>query len=486
MSTEHETGQFHVMSIQRQFSGGVAWMAFGNWTEQAVNFLIFVILARLLGAEAFGLLAMATVFVVLSEFLVRETLSEALISLPDLRPDHLNSTFWLLAMFGGGVTAVLVVGAWAIGWIYGEPRIVPIMQALALTVPMIALTAVPVGLLRREMRFRILSLRAIAGVVAGGVVGIAMAVAGAGVWALVGQRLVQVGVNIVLAWGAVDWRPARKFDKQAATEVGQFGGQVIALRAGEIALTQIPILVVGAVAGPIATGLYAMAWRIVDLAAVLIAMPLRQASQPAFAAISREGGDAVEFLLRLTALAGWIAFPAFAGLAILAEPFLMTVFGQKWLDAAPVLSALAMLGAYLSIEKQHQSFVLAAGNARSIAAMTWIEAGIAAIAIWLILPYGLAWAAGAQVAILYALWPIRFAILGRLSDRRWREFTVPHIWPVLGSSFMGIMVWMIVTRLEDDTFLQLVTGSLAGSATYLGFTLIFQKDRLKLARSFIR
>ena len=70
------------MSITRQFSKGVAWMAAGNWLEQAINFVVFVVLARLLVAEAFGLLAMATAFVILSEFLVRETLSEFLIAIP--------------------------------------------------------------------------------------------------------------------------------------------------------------------------------------------------------------------------------------------------------------------------------------------------------------------------------------------------------------------------------------------------------------------
>ena len=80
------------MSVARQFSAGVAWMAAGSWAEQAINFAIFVILARLLGAEAFGLLAMASAFVVFSEFLVRESLSEVLISTEDRKSTRLNSS----------------------------------------------------------------------------------------------------------------------------------------------------------------------------------------------------------------------------------------------------------------------------------------------------------------------------------------------------------------------------------------------------------
>lgn len=174
------------MTIKRQFGSAVAWMAFGNWTEQAVNFLVFVLLARILGAEAFGLLAMAAVFVILSEFLVRETFSEYLISADTLGPAHLNSAFWLLMVFGGVLTAVLWWAAGPVARFYDQPQVPELLRALSMTVPIIAITAVPVAILRRDMSFRVLSIRAIAGVIAGGVVGVALALSGAGVWALVG------------------------------------------------------------------------------------------------------------------------------------------------------------------------------------------------------------------------------------------------------------------------------------------------------------
>ncbi len=72
------------MAAKSGFGRGVAWMAIGNWTEQAINLVIFILMARLLGAEAFGLLAMAAAFVILCEFLVRESLSDYLIAAESL------------------------------------------------------------------------------------------------------------------------------------------------------------------------------------------------------------------------------------------------------------------------------------------------------------------------------------------------------------------------------------------------------------------
>ena len=163
------------MSVERQFSRGVAWMAVGNWIEQAVNFAVFVTLARLLGARDYGLLAMASVFIVLSESLVRESLSEYLIAAHEDAVEDLNATFWLLAGLGAVLALALAAIAPLAARTYGEAEVRLLILALAPSVLIVALNAVPVAILRRKMEFRILSLRAIAGVVLGGIIGIGMA-----------------------------------------------------------------------------------------------------------------------------------------------------------------------------------------------------------------------------------------------------------------------------------------------------------------------
>ena len=277
------------MSVARAFSRGVVWMALGNWVEQAVNFAVFVTLARLLGAKDYGLLAMASVFIVLCESLVRESLSEHLIAAREMEEEDLNATFWLLSALGGVLALALVLVAPVAARAYGVAEVRGLILALAPSVMIVALNAVPVAILRRDLAFRILSVRAVAGVILGGVTGIGMALAGYGVWSFVGQWLVLITTNAVLAWGAVAWRPGRRTSPAHLVRAARFGGQVLGLRAGELAATQVPTLVIGATLGPVATGLYAVAWRLVETLAYLIVTPLRQASQSAFAAMMRGG-----------------------------------------------------------------------------------------------------------------------------------------------------------------------------------------------------
>ena len=474
------------MNVRRQFANAVAWMAFGNWTEQAINFAVFVILARLLGAESFGLLSMAGVFVVVSETLVRETVSEILISDRDPDKAYLDTTFWLLAALGIGLGLALYLLAGPIADLYGQEQVRALLQGLCLAVPMTALTAVPVAILRRDLKFRILSLRAIAGVFAGGVVGITMALTGFGVWSLIFQRLVQVGVNEIMAWTAVSWRPGLRIDRAAARRIGQMGFSMVWLRAGEIATLQLPLLIVGAIAGPVSAGLFYISWRLVELSSFLVSNPLRMAAQPAYAAIARQGERAADLLEDMARLTGFVALPIYGGMAILAGPFLQTLFGEKWLAAIPILAVLAPLGAYLTIERQHQAFCLSTGKVTRLTFITLAEVAAICATVALALGWGLQPAAAALILTLVAFWPLRFALVARLGGTSFAQLALPHLAPLLATAFMIVTVYLATGSLPTASpLIHLVAGSLVGVATYALIARLFLPNRLRLGFEFL-
>lgn len=474
------------MSVKRKFSSGVFWMSAGSWIEQSVNFLIFAALARILGVETFGILAMAAAFVLVPEFLVRESISEILLTRDELSPKRLNSVFWSLAGFGALLTVGLLLASGLIAEFYRFDEIKPLIIALSPTVMMISLTAVPVALLRRELKFRVLALRAVAGVVAGGAVGIGMAVAGYGVWSLVGQRIAQVGVNIAMAWLAVDWRPGREISRNQLREVWKFGHSVAGLRAAELVAVQMPAVMIGVLMGPASAGLYSIAWRIVEIASFLVATPLRMAAQPAFSAVSREGGGASGLLVEIMRLSGIIAFPAFAGLAILSKPTLIVLFGLKWVPAAPILSALSIFGIYLCIEKVQQTYCLSAGKVKTLAKISWFEVFFSALLMYLTIPYGLTIATVSFVAAFLLVWPLKFQNLARISKLKSFDLAVIHVAPAAVTIVMVCVIWIFVKTTEDQLGLMVLPAATVGGLfIFLGFSKLFLNERLNLVKSFI-
>ncbi len=475
------------MTIGQTFMRSVAWMAAGNWTEQAINFVVFVTMANILGPEAYGLLSMAAVFIVLSEALVRESVSEYLISAHAPTDADYNAVFWLNTALGVLLAAVLVFGSGPIAELYGYPRVGGLIRALSPTVILVAVTAVPVAILRREFNFRILSIRAVAGVIAGGVVGIAMALSGYGVWSFAGQWVAMITTNVVIAWMAVDWRPGLSFGRGQIRGAAGFGAQVLGLRAAELATAQMPVVIIGSVLGPVATGLYSVSWRLVETLSFLISTPLRMASQPAFAAIRREGGRAGDLLLDISRLGGLAAFPFFAGLAVLAEPMLRLVFADEWIDAAPVLSVMAFLGLYFCIAVVQQSFCLAAGKAGQITLLTWAGVILGAVLILIASRWGLVAITVAFVGAHYLLWYFRFRIVARLGDMPVLPLVACHLKPALASAVMAAVVFAVARWLSDGSVLvQFVAAVGAGISVFGLFTVIFMRDRLRLLLSYIR
>lgn len=475
------------MNEDRQKVGAsIAWMAMGNWVEQAFNVLIFVILARLLGVEAFGLIAMAAAIVVLCEFLVRETLTEYLVASPKEDQAHSDAVFYSLLTFSAALFLVLWLGASVFASLYQQAIVAPLIQYLAASVILVALGAVPASLLRRHMKFRALAIRAIAGVVCGGAVAIWMALNGYGVWALVAQRLVQVGVNTILAWGAVSWRPALTVRFAAVREIFGLGRTVLAFRAAQIARVQVPMALIGALLGPTVLGYFSLAWRLVEIASFLVSTPIRMVSQSAFAARLREGRPAKALLLEMSRLSGWIAFPAMFGMIVLSGPIVAVVFGEKWSPAAPALSIVGLIGAYLAVEVVHQSYCLAARRMGVFALVVWLEVGLAAGAVILTASQGLTGVSYGFAGSFLVLWCARFAIVSNLSGTGIIKLMRQHLAPLFSSLVMAGGVAFLTDRVSDwPAISQIGLGSIAGILVYALASQLFMRDRLDLAKQYL-
>lgn len=475
------------MTVGGKFIRSVAWMSAGNWAAQAINLAAFVTLARLLGTEAFGLLSMAAVFIVVSEALVRESVAESLIAVEEPEPEDLNAVFWLTGAVGVGLAGVLYVAAGPIAAVYGHPEVKGLIMALAPSVVLVAFNAVPVAILRREFNFRVMSIRAVAGVAAGGATGVAMALTGHGVWSFVGQWLVMIATNAVIAWIAVDWRPGLRFSAAHLGRAAGFGFQVLGLRSGELAMVQMPILIIGATLGPLATGLYSVSWRLVEILSFLASTGFRMASQPAFAAVSRARGKTGELLIEILRLTALVAFPFFAGLAALAEPMLLLVFGSEWVGAAPVLRVMAALGVYLCIASVQTSFCLAAGRAGQLAVLTWLCVGLGSALVFAASGWGLVAITAGFVLAQYVVWVFRFRLVARLGNIPVAQLLGTLIAPFLASVAMVVPV-LLVARWADGAGLAALLALSIGTGvlTYAVLTLIFMRDRLRLLMSYIR
>lgn len=455
-------------SMERRIAAGAAWTAASNWIEQAFAFAVFVAIARFIGADAFGVAAMALAFVTLGEVLLRDTLAEGLISADNSQRRHEDSAFWALILFAVAILAILVLAAPIAAKMFGDARVAPVMQAMAPTCLFVAISGVPTAKLRRDMAFRTLAIRAIAGVVAGGGVGLWMAANGFGAWSLVGQRLTLTSVNALLAVTGARWLPLSPPWSADLSLVKGLGPRVVILRALIIIIMQTPVVALGVASNASAVAMYSFAARIVEIAIFLIVAPVKRVVQPAAAAMKRAGGDTKAFFTDVTAITALAAFAVFAGLAFVGETFVSVLMGDEWRLAGAIIAPLCAAGALTALTEIQEGYLLALDRSSRFVRATFAEAAIGVALIALAGASGAAAVATAVALRAAIMAPIRTAAALSAENISASRYFSALSGPLAAAAAMAVVLqlWRIVAEGRIPSIGYLTASIIVGAASF--------------------
>jgi O-antigen/teichoic acid export membrane protein len=306
------------------------WMTIDRLTQMALWLIIFAILAPVLGPRPYGLFSIVMVFVSVSEWILIEGTAEALITIDEL--NHLHMTTANLASGGLALTLSLVTSALApaIGMLFHDQEITRLIWALAPLPVVTALSATPTAILRRSLKFKQLAVRGIGGLLIGGTLGIVLAIAGAGVWALVFQALGQRIAEFIILWISVPVRLGFRWSGAHFREISPAGMNVFVGRIMGFASGQLPRIIIGYVLGPTTLGLFTLANRILDLIVQTAVQP-RTAVGRIELRDSKPGSAEFERIFsRMTQNVSILSFPLFCGAAALTPDLFRIWLDQRW------------------------------------------------------------------------------------------------------------------------------------------------------------
>ncbi len=357
------------------FNTALGWSYVMNGGQYAIATVITFILAGVLGPANFGLVAMAMVYVMFVQMLVRQGMVPALVQRRRLEDSQINSAFWLVLATGAALTLVSVLlSAW---WakVNRTPDLEPVINALSVTIILQSLIVVPEALLSRKMDFRGLAMRTNSAALVGGVIALVLAFTGFGVWALVAQHIAKAAIEVVVVWRLSDWRPRLTFDWPAAKELLRFSlGTTIAGFAAFVE-TRADALLIGLFFGPTAVGLYRLAARLVDIVVDVTVTSFHSVSLPE---LSRLRDDPPSFADRIVTMVKATALIALPALAIVAgaSDLIMAAIGEEWAAAATPLSVLCIVGAVNVLAMFTGPVAMAVGKPHMLALVTWALAAI--------------------------------------------------------------------------------------------------------------
>lgn len=325
------------------FARGAVWAALDFWGQQIGGLLTLLLVGRMVGPEALGLMATAQIAVALMMVTLLDGFSDALVQKRRITRRHVDTTFWLLLGLGCAAGLVLAAAALPAAWLFGDADLAPLLWLLAPGLPLVGVSAALQGVMQRQMRFSLLALRTVLAQGIGLAVALWAAARGAGVEALAAQFLVArtVDAAILLAFGA---RPGFALSGTALRRVVSYGRHRVGNQLVGFVVMQADRFSVALLLGPVAIGIYAVAERIAAAfvnglagAAARAALPVLSARQA-----DREGfGRSLGELLLVLNL---IAMPAFAGMALVSTELLAVLMDERWARAARPLALLALSG----------------------------------------------------------------------------------------------------------------------------------------------
>jgi len=340
---------------------GALWSMLSSFAPAALGMLVFMATSRVLRPAEFGIVAFAASIATVGMAVAPAGFRDALIQRDSITPRHLDTVFWLCVGAALAIYGIIVACAGPLATSFGEPELALLIPFIGLRVVFDMAAAVPNGLLLRTMSFRKIAMRTTAASVVAAVGCLALLWLGFGLWALAFSQLATSIVTCIGALLAARWRPGLSFDRGALKDLQAFG----LFSTGNHFITTISIdqLLIGALLGPAGLGIYSFARRIFQILTDLITGALNLVSYSLLSSMQREPDKLREAYLFGTFASSIIAFPVFAGLALIAGDLIPFAFGAQWREAVPVVQALCALGLLTAVGVLQSSLVKSQGQA---------------------------------------------------------------------------------------------------------------------------
>lgn len=462
---------------------GTIWSAAQQFGDRAIRVPVYLVLARLLSPEAFGLVALSAAYVDFLQLFRNQGITAALVQRERLEPEHVNSAFWGGLALGGAMGLLAYSTADVFAGLAGQPELGPIIRWLSIAFVLSGFSAVQDAMLRRELRFQALAIRSIVGQTVAGVVAIAAAVRGLGVWSLVLMLLVYQTANVFLLWRVSPWRPAWRFSWTRYRELLSFGIPMVGFHVVRFTRLRADNFLIGVGLGAAPLGYYSVALQVVDGMWALVngsISPVLWSILSRLQAERRRLSRAIDQATEMLALAAW---PVFLGLAAVATFAVPLVLGSRWMASAPILAALAAGVVARSLSVGPLTALAAIGETRWRLAVELIVALFTLGAMVAALPWGVLVVAWAYTLALFVASPVQLGISLRFLEMESADYLGVFRMPALASLSMLAVVLLARLLLPEglDDLRSLVVLVPIGALVYGGIFRLAAPDTARRA-----
>ncbi|MBT2571271.1 lipopolysaccharide biosynthesis protein [Planococcus sp. ISL-110] len=331
-------------SLKKKTISGLLW-SFGDLMgNQGVQFIIQIILARLLTPADFGLIGMILVFVALSNSLVDSGFTQALIRDQKANQTDYSTVFYFNLAVSIFIYGVLFLSAPLISNFFEQDQLTALVRVLALGVIINAFSIIPRAMFTKEVDFKVQAKVNMAASVVSGIVAVAMALLGFGVWSLVVRMLALNGIQAMLLAFYRRWLPSLVFSMASFKRLFGFGWKLLVSGLIDTAYDNIYYLIIGKQYSATSLGYYTNAAKFSDVATQTLTATIQRVTYPVLSGIQDQEERLKQSFKKVIKLSGFLIFPIMIGVAAVAEPLILLIFGEKWATMIPYFQLLCIAG----------------------------------------------------------------------------------------------------------------------------------------------
>ncbi|MCF6351476.1 MAG: MOP flippase family protein [Cyclobacteriaceae bacterium] len=325
------------------------WNVLSQLLSSGTTILVTLILMKILGPEAFGLVGMVTVISGMLMVFKNLGLTTSLIQKKDINEVDKDTVFWISVALGISLALLLIAGSNPIAKFYNEPELKSITVAISSVFFFDALGSVHLALLQKNLFFKKIFFINTISVMVGGGVAIYMAFNGYGVWAIVVKQISTSVIVFILLWILTNWNPSFNFSRSTLNKHLSFSLPLLGNQIVNYWIRNADNFLIGKFIGTQALGNYSRAYSLMLVPVSQISGSISRVMFPSFSLIQDEKEKTKLVFLKMTKIIALITFPLMMFLHVAAEPIVLILIGEKWVGSIQVIKTLAFLGAIQSI-----------------------------------------------------------------------------------------------------------------------------------------
>jgi len=349
-------------TLKNKTIGALFWSFFERISQNGIQFVIAIILARLLAPAEFGLIAMLTIFMAVAQSFIDSGFGQALIQKKNATHIDECSIFYFNILVGFLAAGLLCLAAPWIAGFYNQPLLVPLTCVLSLNLIINAFGMVQTVLLTKHIDFKTQLKVSVIATFFSGTIGVTMALNGFGVWSLVAQSLGSNFFRTILLWFFNTWRPSLIFSYASLRGMFAFGSRLLASGLLDTVFRNIYFVVIGKLFSPIALGFYSRAKKLQQLPVNNISSIVSRVTFPVFSSVQDDKPRLKRGVRKALIMLVMINFPMMIGLAIVAKPLVLVLLTEKWLPCVPYLQLLCVVGMLYPLHVINCNVLIAQGR----------------------------------------------------------------------------------------------------------------------------